>query len=105
MARRAGWAASRRRPPARPPPAAVAADPRAGPASLTRAGGWFAARSGHRPVGLPRFAYRASDRDTSKAMTTPPVLTLGDVDRRHVFHPFSVLSEHESAGPRRMIVS
>jgi L-2,4-diaminobutyrate transaminase len=28
-----------------------------------------------------------------------------EVDRLHVFHPFSVLSEHESNGPRRMIVS
>ena len=37
-------------------------------------------------------------------MTTPSLLGLGDVDRRHVFHPFSVLSEHESSGPRRMIV-
>ncbi|WP_028062136.1 aminotransferase [Solirubrobacter soli] len=37
-------------------------------------------------------------------MTTPSLLALGDVDRRHVFHPFSVLSEHESSGPRRMIV-
>src|SRR5215217_3854790 len=59
---------------------------------------------GQEPVGLPSFAYRASDRDTSKAMTTPSLLGLGDVDRRHVFHPFSVLSEHESSGPRRMIV-
>src|SRR5215216_1044720 len=59
---------------------------------------------GHGPVVLPSFAYRASDRDTSKAMTTPSLLGLGDVDRRHVFHPFSVLSEHESSGPRRMIV-
>jgi L-2,4-diaminobutyrate transaminase len=38
-------------------------------------------------------------------MTTPTSLdALGDIDRRHVFHPFSVLGEHESAGPRRMIV-
>jgi L-2,4-diaminobutyrate transaminase len=37
-------------------------------------------------------------------MTTPSLLGLGDVDRRHVFHPFSVLSDHESSGPRRMIV-
>jgi L-2,4-diaminobutyrate transaminase len=38
-------------------------------------------------------------------MVTPSVDALGDVDRRHVFHPFSVLAEHESAGPRRMMVS
>src|SRR4051812_35608175 len=38
-------------------------------------------------------------------MTTPASLELGDIDRRHVFHPFSVLGEHESSGPRRMIVS
>jgi L-2,4-diaminobutyrate transaminase len=39
-------------------------------------------------------------------MTISPSLdALGDIDRRHVFHPFSVLGEHESAGPRRMIVS
>jgi L-2,4-diaminobutyrate transaminase len=38
-------------------------------------------------------------------MTTPSALALGDVDRRHVFHPFSVLSEHETAGPRRVMVS
>jgi L-2,4-diaminobutyrate transaminase len=30
---------------------------------------------------------------------------LADLDRRHVFHPFTVLAQHESAGPRRMIVS
>jgi L-2,4-diaminobutyrate transaminase len=34
----------------------------------------------------------------------PPRRSLGDIDRRHVFHPFSVLRTHESAGPRRMIV-
>jgi L-2,4-diaminobutyrate transaminase len=28
-----------------------------------------------------------------------------DLDRRHVFHPFSVLSEHEASGPRRVMVS
>jgi L-2,4-diaminobutyrate transaminase len=39
-------------------------------------------------------------------MTISPSLdALSDIDRRHVFHPFSVLGEHESAGPRRMIVS
>ena len=39
-------------------------------------------------------------------MTISPSLdALGDIDRRHVFHPFSVLGEHESDGPRRMIVS
>jgi L-2,4-diaminobutyrate transaminase len=38
-------------------------------------------------------------------MTTPASLELGDIDRRHVFHPFSVLGEHEASGPRRMIVS
>ena len=38
-------------------------------------------------------------------MATPPSIgSLSDVDRRHVFHPFSVLGAHESAGPRRMIV-
>jgi len=38
-------------------------------------------------------------------MTRPSVLRrLGDIDRQHVFHPFSVLRTHESAGPRRMIV-
>jgi L-2,4-diaminobutyrate transaminase len=31
--------------------------------------------------------------------------TLGDVDRRSVFHPFTVLRQHESAGPQRVIVS
>jgi L-2,4-diaminobutyrate transaminase len=30
---------------------------------------------------------------------------LANLDRQHVFHPFTVLGEHESAGPRRMIVS
>jgi L-2,4-diaminobutyrate transaminase len=29
----------------------------------------------------------------------------GEIDRRHVFHPFSVLAEHEAAGPRRMMVA
>ncbi|WP_028060332.1 aminotransferase [Candidatus Solirubrobacter pratensis] len=38
-------------------------------------------------------------------MTTSPSVALGDIDRRHVFHPFTVLDEHESSGPRRMIVS
>lgn len=37
-------------------------------------------------------------------MTTTPVDALAAIDRRHVFHPFSVLAEHEAAGPRRMIV-
>ena len=31
-------------------------------------------------------------------------MTLSDIDRRNVFHPFSVLSRHEADGPRRMIV-
>jgi L-2,4-diaminobutyrate transaminase len=30
---------------------------------------------------------------------------LAALDRLHVFHPFTVLAEHETAGPRRMIVS
>lgn len=30
---------------------------------------------------------------------------LGDVDRRSVLHPFSVLASHERSGPRRMIVA
>jgi L-2,4-diaminobutyrate transaminase len=34
----------------------------------------------------------------------PIANALGDIDRRSVFHPFSVLAEHEAAGPRRMIV-
>ena len=38
-------------------------------------------------------------------MTTTSLQSLNDVDRRHVFHPFSVLSRHETSGPRRMIVS
>ncbi|HEY4276820.1 MAG TPA: aminotransferase [Conexibacter sp.] len=37
--------------------------------------------------------------------TTPSLHALADLDRRHVFHPFSVPGEHESNGPRRMIVS
>jgi len=28
---------------------------------------------------------------------------LAELDRRYVFHPFSVLAEHETAGPRRLI--
>lgn len=28
----------------------------------------------------------------------------GEIDRRHVMHPFSVLGRHERSGPRRMIV-
>ena len=36
---------------------------------------------------------------------TPSVDALADLDRRHVFHPFSVPGAHEAAGPRRMIVS
>lgn len=39
-------------------------------------------------------------------MTAEPSLgALADLDRRHVFHPFTVLGAHEAAGPRRMIVS
>ena len=38
-------------------------------------------------------------------MATTSLEALGDLDRRHVFHPFSVLSQHETAGPRRMMVS
>ena len=38
-------------------------------------------------------------------MTSTSLDALGDLDRRHVFHPFSVLGQHETAGPRRMIVS
>jgi L-2,4-diaminobutyrate transaminase len=30
---------------------------------------------------------------------------VADIDRRNVLHPFSVLSEHERTGPRRVIVS
>ncbi|MBX5440195.1 MAG: aminotransferase class III-fold pyridoxal phosphate-dependent enzyme [Solirubrobacteraceae bacterium] len=36
--------------------------------------------------------------------TTTPKGTLSEIDRRHVFHPFSVLGEHEAHGPRRVIV-
>jgi L-2,4-diaminobutyrate transaminase len=32
-------------------------------------------------------------------------MPLSQVDRKHVFHPFTVLGTHETAGPRRMIVS
>ncbi len=38
-------------------------------------------------------------------MATTSVDALSELDRRHVFHPFSVLGQHETAGPRRMIVS
>jgi L-2,4-diaminobutyrate transaminase len=39
------------------------------------------------------------------ATGAPPGLgALGDTDRRHVMHPFSVLQQHEQAGPRRMMV-
>ena len=62
-------------------------------------------RAGQRRAGLPRFAYRALDRNTSSPVTTTSLQSLNDVDRRHVFHPFSVLSRHETSGPRRMIVS
>jgi L-2,4-diaminobutyrate transaminase len=37
-------------------------------------------------------------------MATTSLEALGDLDRRHVFHPFSVLGQHETAGPRRMMV-
>ncbi|CAA9518257.1 MAG: Aminotransferase, class III [uncultured Solirubrobacteraceae bacterium] len=39
-------------------------------------------------------------------MTSPSTFIgdLGEIDRRHVFHPFTVLGAHETAGPRRMIV-
>jgi L-2,4-diaminobutyrate transaminase len=37
-------------------------------------------------------------------MAAPSLAKLGDVDRCHVFHPFSVLAEHEAAGPRRVMV-
>lgn len=37
-------------------------------------------------------------------MTESSTPTLSDTDREHVFHPFTVLSTHESKGPRRMIV-
>ena len=38
-------------------------------------------------------------------MTTTALHPLSDLDRRHVFHPFSVLGQHEASGPRRMMVS
>ncbi|MCL2417700.1 MAG: aminotransferase [Conexibacteraceae bacterium] len=39
------------------------------------------------------------------AVSTPSSLgSLGETDRRHVMHPFSVLQQHERAGPRRMMV-
>jgi L-2,4-diaminobutyrate transaminase len=38
-------------------------------------------------------------------MATTSLDALSDLDRRHVFHPFSVLGQHETAGPRRMMVS
>jgi L-2,4-diaminobutyrate transaminase len=37
-------------------------------------------------------------------MTTTPTVPASEADRRHVFHPFSVLGAHESGGPRRVIV-
>ena len=37
-------------------------------------------------------------------MATTSRDALSDVDRRHVFHPFSVLGRHETDGPRRMMV-
>lgn len=37
--------------------------------------------------------------------STSPAGTLSELDRRYVFHPFSVLATHERTGPRRMIVS
>jgi L-2,4-diaminobutyrate transaminase len=37
-------------------------------------------------------------------MTTPTSSAVADLDRRHVFHPFTVLAHHEADGPRRMIV-
>lgn len=56
---------------------------------------------------MTRFAYRAVDRKASEMTptSTSPVGTLSELDRRYVFHPFSVLAEHEKTGPRRMIVS
>jgi L-2,4-diaminobutyrate transaminase len=38
-------------------------------------------------------------------MATTSLDALSEVDRRHVFHPFSVLGQHETAGPRRVMVS
>lgn len=32
-------------------------------------------------------------------------MSLSQLDRKHVFHPFTVLGTHETSGPRRMIVS
>src|ERR687892_335556 len=36
-------------------------------------------------------------------MATTSLEALSDLDRRHVFHPFSVLGQHETSGPRRLI--
>ncbi|HEX7300007.1 MAG TPA: aminotransferase [Solirubrobacteraceae bacterium] len=38
-------------------------------------------------------------------MQVAAIRAVGEVDRRHVFHPFSVLAEHESDGPRRVMVA
>ena len=50
---------------------------------------------------FPRAVWQSSHTVRTTAQRTG---SLGDIDRRHVFHPFSVLGRHELDGPRRMIV-
>ena len=42
--------------------------------------------------------------DSPRTSATAGIGALGETDRRHVMHPFSVLQQHEQAGPRRMMV-
>src|SRR5690606_19724050 len=51
-----------------------------------------------------RFAYRALDRNANNEMTAT-TSTSGELDRRRVFHPFSIPGAHERDGGPAMIVS
>lgn len=53
---------------------------------------------------MRRFAYRAFDRNASKLMTST-TSAIGELDRRHVFHPFSIPGAHERDGGPAVIVA
>jgi L-2,4-diaminobutyrate transaminase len=60
---------------------------------------------GQQRAGVQRFAYRSVDRNAHILVTLPKTdSSASELDRRRVFHPFTVLREHELSGGR-MIVS
>ena len=60
------------------------------------------------PALLARISYNGAEYEHTalrKMKELATVKGIADIDRRNVLHPFSVLSEHEREGPRRVIVA